>query len=199
MKLPLKALLFGLMLALFGSAQAVVDVAGVKVEESSQSLYSNTPLKLNGAGIRYKVFFKVYVAALYLTEPKNNVEGIFAVAGPKRINLTMLREISSDTLGQAFMDGVKRNTDKAERAKLTDQFLKFGQLFSTVPELNKGDMVTMEWTPNVGTNMYINNKKIGETFQDVAFFNAVLRIWLGENPVDGALKTKLLGGAASSK
>ncbi len=191
MKLPIKELMFCLVLALVSNAQAK-EVAGVKLDETVQA--SNTTLKLNGAGIRYKVFFKVYVAALYLTEIKTTSEGVFALSGPKKINLTMLRELSSDTLGQAFMDGVKRNTDKAERAKLTDQFLKFGQLFSTVPELNKGDVVSMEWVPNAGTNMYINGKKIGDTFPDIAFFNAVMRIWLGDNPVDIALKNQLLGG-----
>jgi len=193
MKLPIKEILFCLILALFGTAHAV-EIAGVKIEEATQSAANNTPLKLNGAGIRYKVFFKVYVAALYLTETQNTEAGVFAVGGPKKINLTMLRELSSDTLGQAFMDGVKRNTEKSERAKMLDQFLKFGQLFSTVPELKKGDVVALEWTPNVGTNVYINGKKTGDTFQDVAFFNAVLRIWLGENPVDSSLKKQLLGG-----
>ena len=191
MKLPIKELLFCLVLAFVANAQAK-EVAGVKLDETVQA--SNTTLKLNGAGIRYKVFFKVYVAALYLTDTKTTAQDIFALSGPKKINLTMLREISSDTLGQAFMDGVKRNTDKAERAKLTDQFIKFGQLFSSVPELNKGDLVSMEWVPNVGTNMFINGKKIGDTFPDIAFFNAVLRIWIGENPVDIALKNQLLGG-----
>jgi hypothetical protein len=194
MKLPIKELLFCLALTLTGAAQAI-EVAGVKIDETSQALNTNTTLKLNGAGIRYKVFFKVYVAALYLTETKNTSDAVLALSGPKKINLTMLRELSSDTLGQAFMDGVKRNTDKVERAKMTDQFIKFGQLFSTVPELKKGDVISMEWTPNVGTNMYINGKKVGDTFQDIAFFNAVLRIWLGENPVDIALKNQLLGGA----
>jgi hypothetical protein len=193
MRLPIKELLLCLTLALVGTANAV-EIAGAKIEETSQALATNTPLVLNGAGIRYKVsIFKVYVAALYLTETKNTTDAVLALAGPKKINLSMLRDVSSDTMGQAFMDGVKRNTSMADRAKLLDQFLKFGQLFSTVPELKKGDVITMEWTPNVGTNMYVNGKKLGETFLDVAFFNAVLKIWLGDNPVDGSLKNKLLG------
>lgn len=191
MKLSMKQLLFCLIFALASVAHAI-EVAGFKVDETVQA--ANTTLKLNGAGVRYKVFFKVYVAALYLPETKNAAEGVFGLSGPKKINLTMLRELSSDTLGQAFMDGVKKNTDKSERAKLTDQFLKFGQLFATVPELKKGDVISMEWVPNVGTNMFVNGKKVGDTFPDVAFFNAILRIWLGDNPVDISLKNQLLGG-----
>lgn len=194
MKLPIKELLFCLTFAVANLAHAV-EVAGTKIDETVQT-ESNATLKLNGVGIRYKIkIFKVYIAALYLPEPKNTTEAILGLPGPKKINLTMLRELSSDTLGQAFMDGVKRNTDRSDRVKLTDQFLKFGQLFSTVPELKKGDLISMEWVPGVGTDMFINGKKIGETFQDVAFFNSILKIWLGENPVDGMLKAELLGGS----
>ncbi len=191
MKLSLKALLLSLVLACATTAHAT-EVAGVKLDDTIQA--ANTTLKLNGAGIRYKVFFKVYVAALYIAENKTTVDGVLTVAGPKQVNLTMLRELSSDALGEAFMSGVKKNTDKAERAKLTTQFINFGQLFSSVPELKKGDVISVVWLPNVGSMMLINGKKIGETFPDVAFFNAILRIWIGENPVDTNLKNQLLGG-----
>jgi hypothetical protein len=194
--LPIKALLFGLALSLMHTVQAV-EIAGAKIDETAQ--VANAALKLNGAGIRYKVFFKVYVAALYLTENKSTTESILALNGPKKITLTMLREISSDTLAQAFMDGVKKNTEIAERTRLADQFIKFGQLFSTVAEINKGDVISIESVPNVGCYVLINGKRIGDTFTDPGFFNALLRIWIGENPVDGPLKIKLLGGVTQSR
>lgn len=196
MNLPIKALLFGLALSLMHTVQAV-EIAGAKIDETAQ--VANAALKLNGAGIRYKVFFKVYVAALYLTENKSTTESILALNGPKKITLTMLREISSDTLAQAFMDGVKKNTEIAERTRLADQFIKFGQLFSTVAEINKGDVISIESVPNVGCYVLINGKRIGDTFTDPGFFNALLRIWIGENPVDGPLKIKLLGGVTQSR
>ncbi len=196
MKLPIKELLFCLALTLVNTVQAV-EIAGAKIDETTQ--VANTPLKLNGAGIRYKVFFKIYVAALYLTETQTTSESILTLSGPKKITLTMLREISSDTLAQAFMDGVKKNTDIAERTRLADQFLKFGRLFASVAEINKGDVISIEWVPTVGCNVLINGKKIGETFTDAGFFNALLRIWIGDNPVDSPLKTKLLGGVAQAK
>lgn len=192
MKLPIKELILCIALVQVASVQAV-EVSGAKIDETVQA--ANTTLKLNGAGTRTKLFFKVYVAALYVVEPKTTLEEVVAEAGPKQINLTMLREISSDILGDAFMSGVKKNTSLAERAKLTNQFINFGQLFSTVPELKKGDVIAIQWVPNVGSIMSINGKKIGETFPDIAFFNAILRIWLGANPVENNLKTQMLGGA----
>lgn len=187
----------GLTLAFAATAQAV-EVGGVKVDETAQ--VGNTTLKLNGAGIRKKyVVVSVYVGALYLTDYKTTTDEVLALAGPKKVNLTMMRELSSDSFAQAFMDGVKLNTDKAERAKMTDQFIKFGQLFATVEKLNKGDTIGIEWVPNSGSNMYVNGKKVGDTFPDIAFFNAILRIWLGEKPVDANLKAKMLAGGDFGK
>jgi len=191
MKSSIKALLLCVVLGFVTMAQAV-EIAGMKIDETVQA--SNTTLKLNGAGIRYKIrIFKVYVIGLYLPESKNTADSVLSAAGPKQINLTMLRDVSSDDMGQAFMDGVKRNTNLTDRAKMTNQFIQFGQLFSEVPVLKKGDVISMEWVPNVGTNMFVNGKKLGDTFLDVAFFNAVLKIWIGDNPVDSSLKKQLLG------
>lgn len=194
MKLPVKELLFCLALTLMSTVQAV-EISGTEIDETS--LVANTPLKLNGAGIR-KVFFKVYVAALYLTENKNTTESILALSGPKKITLTMLREVSSDSLAQAFMEGVNKNTEIAERTRLTDQFTKFGQMFSTVAEINKGDVISIESAPDVGCYVLINGKKIGDTFTDPGFFNALLKIWIGDNPVDNSLKAKLFGSVTQS-
>jgi len=47
--------------------------------------------------------------------------------------------------------------------------------------------------PDTGTVMYLNGKPIGEPMKDIAFYNAVLKIWLGDKPVDSTLKPQLLG------
>jgi hypothetical protein len=166
------------------------EVAGVKLEDSLQ--LANTELKLNGAGIRYKAIFKVYVAGLYLKEKKTTVPDILSLAGPKRVSLVMLRGLSNEDFGRGFITGIQQNTEKAEKAKLIAQFVRFGELFASVPELKKGDILICDWLPGVGTVMTLNGKQMGEPFQDVAFYNAILRIWLGEKPVDNGLKKAMM-------
>ena len=183
------ALALGLGLACMLPAVAA-DVAGVKLEESLQ--VAGSELKLNGAGIRYKAIFKVYVAALYLKEKKNTVPDVLAVQGPRRVAITMLRDLSNEDFGRGFMQGIQQNTDKAEKAKLTSQFIRFGELFASVPELKKGDTMIVDWIPNQGTIVMLNGKKMGEPYPDLAFYNAILRIWLGESPVDKGLKKAML-------
>jgi len=173
-------------------AFAAVDVAGVKFDDTVT--VGGQPLVLNGAGLRTKVIFKVYAAALYLSEKKTTVPDVLAVAGPRRVAITMLREVSSEDFGKAFTDGLNANTLPAERNKILPQIMKFGEIFAQTPMLKKGDQLSLDWTPGEGTQCYLNGKKIGELMPDQAFYNAVLRIWLGDKPVDRALKAALLGG-----
>ena len=183
--------LAGLGLA-FGMAinTQAAEVAGVKLDETIT--LDNTQLKLNGAGIRYKAIFKVYVAGLYLQEKKSTVPDVLAAHGPRRVTIVMLRDLSNEDFGRGFMQGIQQNTEKAEKAKLTSQFLRFGELFASVPELKKGDVMTNDWIPGVGTVVSLNGKKMGEPYPDIAFYNALLRIWLGEKPVDSGLKKAML-------
>ncbi|MFZ6771221.1 chalcone isomerase family protein [Undibacterium sp. SXout7W] len=175
---------------MFTSAFAATDVAGVKLDDTLQ--VANVDLKLNGAGIRYKAIFKVYVAALYLKDKKSTVPEVLASTGPRRVTIVMLRDVSNEEFGRGFMSGIQQNTEKAEKVKLTAQFLRFGELFASVPELKKGDVMINDWIPGVGTVVSLNGKRMGEPYPDIAFNNALLRIWLGDKPVDSGLKKAML-------
>ena len=172
-------------------ASAAVEVAGVKFDDSVT--VAGKELKLNGAGLRTKVIFKVYAAGLYLAEKKTTVADVLAATGPRRVSITMLREVSSDEFGKSFMEGMSSNTDKTERTRILSQTMKFGEVFAQIQTLKKGDQMLLDWLPGEGTQCYLNGKKLGDSMPDVAFYNAVLRIWLGDKPVDSSLKPALLG------
>lgn len=169
-----------------------MDVGGVKIDDAMR--VANKELKLNGAGMRVKAIFKVYAAGLYLSEKKTTVADVLASEGPRRMILVMQREVTSEEFGQSFMTGLNDNSDKAEKSKVINQTVKFGEMFASIPGLKKGDVLYLDWIPGVGNENFLNGKKIGETIPDVAFYNAVLRLWLGNKPVDSALKPLLLGG-----
>jgi Chalcone isomerase-like len=169
---------------------AETSIAGVKIDDTAQ--VGTQTLKLNGVGVRYKVIFKVYVAAMYLPELKSTTAEVLALPGAKRVTLVIMRDLSSDDLGQRFMDGLKKNLEIAERAKLINGMLTFGQMFSLIPGMKKGDILTIDWVPGTGVVSQYNGKKIGETIPDPNFYNAVLKIWLGNHPADEPLKHKML-------
>ena len=175
------------------AAHAAVDVNGIKFEDTNK--VGGKELKLNGAGMRTKVIIKVYAAGLYLPEKKTAVADILKMDGPRRVTLVMARDLASDDLGKAFMDGINQNLDKAEKAKLVGQIMKFGEMFASVDAIKKGDVMHMDWIPGTGTVCQVNGKRIGEPVPDLNFYNAVLRIWLGDKPADSSLKPALLGSA----
>ena len=191
-KFGFKGLLAGLLMACAFSASAA-DVSGVKFDESAK--VAGKDLVLNGAGLRTKFIIKVYAAGLYLTEKKNAVPEVLKVDGPRRMQLVMMRDISSEDFGQAFMTGLDHNIDAGEKNKYVSQISKFGELFGSIPGVKKGDVLHIDWIPASGTVIELNGKKLGEPIPDVGFYNAVLRIWLGDRPADSSLKPQLLGAA----
>ena len=186
-QLGLAALAFAIALP----AAAAVDVSGYKFEDTTK--VAGKELTLNGAGMRTKFVIKVYAAGLYLPEKKKTVAEILKQDGPRRITLQMARDVSSEDFGKAFMDGLNDNVDRAEKQKIVGQIGKFGEMFAGVDGLKKGDVLHIDWIPGSGTVCELNGKKLIENVPDVAFYNALLRIWLGDKPVDRSLKPALLG------
>ncbi len=184
-------LAMGCLVAGLSQGAMAVEVGGVKLEDSVR--VANQELKLNGAGIRSWAIFKVYVAGLYLPEKKKTVQDILASNGPRRVRMVLLRDINSDEMGQAFMDGLNKNSDKTEKAKFVNQTIKMGEIFASIPALKAGDTITNDWIPGSGMHVLVNDKRVGDVLPDIAFYNAFLKIWLGDKPADSSLKQALIG------
>jgi hypothetical protein len=177
---------------LAGSALAQsTTLAGVTYNGSVE--LQGQSLKLNGAGIRYKTILRVYTAGLYLESKAQNISAIIELPGPKRLSLTMLREVKSGEMGRLFMRGMEDNIDKVSFAKLLGSVARTSQIFSDYKTLQAGDPIVIDWIPGVGTVITVKGKMQGKPFEDPLFFQALLGIWLGERPADWKLKEALLG------
>ncbi|MEO8390137.1 chalcone isomerase family protein [Polaromonas sp.] len=185
--------LAGLMLS-FGVLAAPMEVSGIKLDDPVE--VNGTKLQLNGAGIRYKAVFKVYVGALYLGKKAATPEEVYAAPGVKRISITLLREIDSNELGKGFTKAFEENTPKTEMSKLIPGLIKMGQIFASQKKLQAGDNFTIDWIPGTGTIITVKGKPQGEPFKEAEFFTALMRIWLGPQPADWKLKDAMLGKPA---
>lgn len=178
--------------ALMAAATAqTVTVSDVKYEESAQ--VAGSALQLNGAGVRYKAVFKVYTAGLYLEKKAANTPEVASLKGPKRMSITMLREIDSGELGKLFSRGMEDNMDKAAFSRLIPGVMRMSQIFSDHKKLVAGDQFMIDWIPGTGTVITVKGKPQGEPFKEPEFFNALMGIWLGNAPADWKLKDALLG------
>jgi hypothetical protein len=183
-----------MLVALFASAGAqaqVVEREGVKFEPTVQ--LGGAALQLNGVGVRTRAIFKVYVAGLYLPQKSGDAAGALAQKGPRRMALTMLRNVDADTFAGALNEGLQNNLTAAQLAGFKPQIEALNAALKSGGEAKKGDVIHIEYVPDSGTRVTVNGQAHGAPIPGEDFYSAVLRIWLGDKPVDGDLKKGLLG------
>lgn len=186
MQKPLLCALLGL--AAFAASGA--EVAGVKLDDKTQ--VESRELVLNGAGLRKRVIFNVYVIGLYLPEKKADPAAVLALPGPKRAAIHMLRNVDAETFTEALIDGLRANTTEAEYKLLEPRVQQLSGIMGELKEAKKGMTLSLDWT-GAATQLVVNGKPAGKPIAGEDFYRALLRIWLGDKPVQDDLKKSLLG------
>ncbi len=159
---------------------------------------ADTDLVLNGIGFRAVLMFKAYAAALYMTEKADKPAAVLAVQGAKRIQIKMLLEVDAKEFTKAVNVGIPRNSTEAEAAALKDRMDQFDRSIDAVGKIRKGDVVTLDFIPGKGMVFSLNGAVIGQPVVGADFYAGVLRIFIGDKPVDTKLKAGLLSLATRS-
>lgn len=164
------------------------EVDGVQLPDTAA--VAGRTLVLNGAGMRTKFFFDIYVGSLYLPKRTHSAKEALAMEGPKRVRMDIrYREVDRERLNDGWREGFEKNQSpemmKALRARLAD----FQALF---PDLHEGDVVLLDMIPTRGVVVTINGRRAGMIPGD-DFSRALLAVWLGEKPAQKSLKRAMLG------
>ena len=101
-----------LLLLLIAFPSYSAEVAGVKLEE--KALVENASLNLNGAGLRKRAFFSVYVIGLYLPERKAAAGRGPVLQPPASVSRTRRKRIFRATLD--FMTTSNRSVSQRRPA-----------------------------------------------------------------------------------
>ncbi len=175
------------LVALPGAA-AARTVAGVEVPETVA--VDGTALVLNGAGVRRKLFVKVYVGALYLPERRADPAAIIGADEPQRVEMRILyRRIGVRKLRESWEEGLQAN-HPPERLEALRPVLE--RYYATLRPVRRGDLVTLTYRPGAGTEVAKNGEVI-DVIPGRALFAALLGVWLGPSPPDRNLKAAMLG------
>ena len=169
------------------------DVAGIKLAERAR--LGTSELVLNGAGLRKRAFFRVYVAALYLTEARRTPADVLALAGPKRISITLMRSIPARKLVDGLRDGIVENSSPAEQLATRHRIDELAANLLALEHGHPGDVITFDWRPGSGTHVLLNGEVKGDAIPGEDVYRALLRVWLGDRPSSAGLKKALLGQA----
>ncbi|CAG0945529.1 MAG: hypothetical protein EFKGCFLK_00508 [Rhodocyclaceae bacterium] len=177
--------------ALWTAQSNAAEVAGVKLDDKAK--LGNSELVLNGAGLRTKVFFKVYVIGLYLPAKAASGEAVLAQKGSKRAQLSLVRDVGPEDFSDALIDGLKNNSSDAEFSAMKPRIDQFRQAIVAAGDVKSGSVVHLDFLPESGTRLTIGGKQLGKDIPGEDFFNALLRIWIGDKPIQDNLKEALLG------
>ena len=179
------------LIALAAFTASAADVAGVKLDDKTQ--VESRDLVLNGAGLRKRfTVVKVYVIGLYLPEKKTDAAAVLGLAGPKRAEIHMLRSVDANTFTDALVEGLRANHSEADFKALEPRVKELSDIMAQVGEAKEGMTIALDWT-GAATRLAVNGKPAGNPIAGEDFYRALLRIWLGDKPVQDDLKKALLG------
>jgi Chalcone isomerase-like len=171
-------------------AQAA-EVAGVKIEDKTR--VANAELTLNGAGLRKRAFFQVYAIGLYVPQKAASAQALLEQQGPKRVAIHMLRDVGAEAFSEALAEGIRANHTEAEMKALEPRLKELTAIIAEVGQAKKGMAFALDWQPQAGTLMLVNGAARGRPIAGDDFYRALLKIWIGDKPVQDDLKKALLG------
>lgn len=162
------------------------EVAGISMPESIT--VEGQTLALNGMGLRKKLFFKVYVAGLYLQNKSGNASQVISSDQIKRVDMVMMRDLGRGKITEAVEAGFEKN-NSAQMPALKKRLDRFN---AGIRDLKDGDHLTITYVPETGTILEgQGNEKLVIEGKD--FGDALFSVWLGDYPVDENLKNGMLG------
>jgi len=184
---PVRLLFLACLFLLPALAQAV-EIEGVKLPDTIQ-LQGKT-LHLNGAGIRTKFFFDIYIGGLYLEQHASSAKTVFNNQGTKRVTMNFLYgEVDKEKLTDGWAEGFKKNQSYQHMQALKDRLNQFNALFT---DARRGDAVVFDFLTDGSTHVSINGNEKG-VINGSDFQQALLAVWLGRKPADSDLKDAMLG------
>jgi hypothetical protein len=169
---------------------ASVEVAGVKFENTVSA--GGQELVLNGAGVRSRFVVKVYAAGLYVSQKSSNAKSIVEAKTARRIQMVMLRDLTADQLADALKDGIDNNASQAELDAIKGEIDALLNVMRAMKEAKKGQTVALDFSADGKTTVSVNGAARGNVASE-PLQRALLKIWLGDKPIQNDLKSSLLG------
>ena len=181
-------LLFSLLALLALPSFSQTEMEGVSLK--SEITMDGQKLVYNGAGVRKKYFFKLYVGALYL--PQKLSSGSMIVKGDQPM-LIQLNIISDLITSEKMIESVNEGFEKSTGGNTSPIQTEIDQIIATFKdEIKDGDVFNLMYLPGTGVKVY-KNGTLGATVKGMEFKKALFGIWLGDDPVASGLKDGMLG------
>jgi hypothetical protein len=148
-------------------------------------------LKMNGGGIREKMFLDLYVCVLYLEDKTSDPNAI--INGDKKMAIK-IKVISGMVDNENFEEALREGFDNStggDISKIKDRMEKMiAEGFKE--DIKTNDVYDLVYQPGIGCTLIKNDKEL-VTVKGLDFKKALFGIWLCDKPADDSLKKDLLG------
>jgi hypothetical protein len=173
-------------------SSSALTIDGYEIPQTIPATSDNAELKLNGASMRilYGVV-DTYIGQLYLENRTTDVDTIIGADEYKRmVYKIVLKRVSGRRIAKAMYDALQLNVTREEAIQLEKRLQLLVTMFDS--SLRKGEESYLEWVPAQGSRIVINGVVKG-VIPGKDLYDAILRIWIGENPVGAKFKRQVLG------
>ena len=185
-------LLAGLVCAPSAVQAAPASLEGQQFEDTL--VLSDRTLRLNGLGLRGVAWVKAFVAGLYLPAPTRDSLQVLSMPGPKRLRLKIMLQAPSHELTRSLTSRIARHEPESVQLQLGTRLERLASHIDSIGDLQVGDTIDLDFEPDAGTVVRINERRIGQPVAGDDLYRAVLKIFVGEHPVDRRMREGLLRG-----
>lgn len=172
------------------SSASALDIGGIKLPDNMP--VAGQQLALNGAGIREKWLFDLYVSGLYLQAPSKDSKAVIAADENQVIRLHIISDkITSERMISATTEGF----EKSLHGKMDTLKPKIDDFIATFKEpIKVGDIFDLTYVKGEGVHVAKNGTEV-KTIAGLDFKEALYGIWLSDAPAQDSLKKEMLGQA----
>jgi hypothetical protein len=186
-EVPMKRWSIGGVALVLATSIGAATLAGVTMPDTVSA--SGKTLRLNGLGLRTKVFFKIYVGGLYLESPTREPAKAISSDEAKRVVMHFLyKKVTSKQLVEAWEEGFRDNAGALAPAVKTD----LARFESWMGDIVAGQEIVLSYEPGKGTTVELAGQERG-TIPGAEFMRALWSVFLGPHPPTEDLKRGMLG------
>jgi hypothetical protein len=181
-----------LLLIMLPLTSMALTIDGYEIPQIIPATSQHAELKLNGASMRilYGVV-DTYIGKLYVENPVTDAAAIIAADEYKRMVFQVaLKRVSGRRMATALYEALQLNTTREEANRLETRILQIVEMFDV--RLKKGEVGYIEWVPGKGSRVVVAGEEKG-IIPGKDLNDAILRIWIGDNPVGETFKRQVLG------
>ncbi len=151
---------------------------------------SQAALDLNGLAVHEELGEEQFIAGLYLENLSADNKSVLLGEQRKRMEIKILTDkILSRRFNRLWIEGIAINGSNNELKAQAQNLADFSNMIKI--KMIKDDTLTIERTFRRGVEISLNGVLLG-VINDTAFFDLLLRTWIGPVPMSANLKTGLL-------